>query len=49
MNFFLLKVVYFDLQNQNLMSIFVRRNQKPSIIKKNIFWIIQGFRIKFKN
>ena len=49
MNYFFLlfKVVYFDLQNQNLMSISVNRNRKPSIIRKaGIFQIIEGFSIK---
>ena len=31
----LFKVVYFDLQNPNLMSILVSLNRKPSIIRKN--------------
>ena len=37
MEFFLLKLVYFDMQNSNPMSIFVGRDRKTSIIRMNIF------------
>ena len=45
---FLFKVVYFDMQNPNLMNISVNRNRRSSIIQKTgIFRIIKSFRIQF--
>ena len=46
MKFFLLLLMYFEQQSPNLMSITVSQNQKPSVIQKIIFQIIDGFRIK---
>ena len=46
--FFLFKAVSHDLQNPNLMSIYVSRNRKPLIIQKKtgIFRVIEGLRIQ---
>ena len=49
--FFLFNEVHLYLQNPNLMSIFVSRNRKTSIIRKKtcIFRIVEGIKVKLTN